>query len=60
MEIHDIDNLAGIHEDDGSVKCVNCMKDKDWRDLNENTMITIQDIERGEEWIYCDYCEKRL
>jgi len=55
MEIHGIDNLAGIYEDDGSVKCVNCMKDKDWKDLKKGNIITIQDIERGEEWIYCDY-----
>ena len=60
MEMYDIDNLAGIYEDDGSVKCVDCMKDKDWENLKQENIITGDDIARNDEFIYCDYCEKKL
>lgn len=60
MQDHEIDDLVGIYEKDGGVKCRDCMKAKDWRDLKEENIITVDDIQDGDEWLYCDYCEKKL
>jgi len=60
MEVHKIDNLVGIYEEEGSIKCRDCMKEEDWKDLKQENIITVDDIKDGEEWLYCDYCEKKL
>jgi len=63
MEVHesvDAANVAGIKNEDGSVKCRACMKDEDWKKLTRNNVITTQSVDEGEEWVYCDYCEKKL
>jgi len=60
MEAYKIDDLVGIYEEDGSVKCRDCMEEKDWRELKEENIITMGDVERSDDWFFCDYCEKRL
>lgn len=60
MELSKIDNLVGIYEEDRSVKCRDCMQEKDWRDLRQENIITLEDIEDGERLFYCDYCEEKL
>jgi len=60
MGVHEIDDLVGIYEEDGSVKCRDCMEDEDWRDLRKENIITMGEIERNNDWLFCDYCEKRL
>ena len=60
MGVHEIDDLVGIYEEDRSVKCRDCMKEKDWKDLKEENIITLDDVENGEKLFYCDYCEKKL
>jgi len=60
MGVHEIDDLVGIYEEDRSVKCRDCMKEKDWKDLKQENIITLEDIKDGEKWLYCDYCEKKL
>jgi DnaK suppressor protein len=60
MEDHKIDTLIGIYNEDGSVKCRECMSDPDWKKLKEERIISLEDIERDNKWIYCDYCEERL
>lgn len=60
MGVHEIDDLVGIYEKDGSVKCRDCMEDEDWKDLKQEKIITEEDIKNGEELFFCDYCEKRL
>ena len=60
MNVHKIENLAGIYEEDRSVKCRDCMQAEDWRDLKQENTVTVADIEDGDEWLYCDYCEKKL
>ncbi|UCF72261.1 MAG: hypothetical protein JSW35_08730 [Deltaproteobacteria bacterium] len=60
MEVGKIDDLLGMYEEDGSVKCRYCMKEEDWEDLKQENIITSEDIENGEELFYCDYCEQRL
>jgi len=60
MEAYKIDDLVGIYEEDGSVKCRDCMKEEDWRELKEENIITMGDVERSDDWFFCDYCEKRL
>lgn len=60
MKVHEIDNLVGMYEEDGSVKCIDCMKEEDWKDLKQEKIITLDDIENGEKLFYCDYCEKKL
>jgi len=60
MEAYKIDDQVGIYEEDGSVKCRDCMKEEDWRELKEENIITMGDVERSDDWFFCDYCEKRL
>jgi hypothetical protein len=60
MQVNAVEDLAGIYEEDGSVKCRECMKQEDWGNLRRENMITFEDIEKGGEWICCDYCERRL
>jgi len=60
MGVHEIDNLVGVYEEDRSVKCRDCMKEKDWKDLKQENIITLDDVEKGEKLFYCDYCEKKL
>jgi hypothetical protein len=60
MEVHEIDDLVGIYEEDGGIKCRDCIKDEDWRELKEENIITKDDTEKANEWIYCDYCERKL
>jgi len=60
MKVHQIDDLVGIYEQDGSVKCRDCMEDEDWKHLSQKNLITLDDVENGERLFYCDYCEKKL
>jgi hypothetical protein len=63
MEAHngvDAADVAGIKNEDGSVKCRACMKEEDWKKLTRHNVITTQSVDEGEEWVYCDYCEKKL
>lgn len=60
MEVNAVEDLAGIHEEDGSVKCRDCMKQEDWENLRQENIITFKDIEKGGQWICCDYCERKL
>ena len=60
MEGHEVDNLVGMYEEDKSIKCRECMKAKDWKDLKQENIITLQDVENGEKLFYCDYCEEKL
>lgn len=60
MKGYETDDLVGIYQEDGSVKCRECMEDEDWEELTEEDIITSKDIEEGGEWICCDYCEKTL
>lgn len=60
MEDHKRDALIGIYNEDGSVKCRECMSEEDWKQLKEEQIITIGDLEEDHEYIYCDYCEERL
>lgn len=60
MGVHEIDNLVGIYEEDGSIKCRDCMKDEDWEDLKKENIITLDDVKNGEKLFYCDYCEEKL
>ena len=60
MRVHEIDDLVGIYEEDRSVKCRNCMKEEDWKELRKEDIITMGEIARSDEWFFCDYCEKRL
>lgn len=60
MGVHEIDDLVGIYEKDGSIKCRDCMKDKDWKDLKQENIITLDYMENSDKLFYCDYCEKKL
>jgi hypothetical protein len=60
MEVQAIENIAGIYQEDGSVKCRECMGEEDWKQLKEERVITFEEIERDNKWIYCDFCEERL
>lgn len=60
MGVHEIDDLVGIYEEDGSVKCRDCMKDEDWEDRKQENIITLDDVKNGEKLFYCDYCEEKL
>ena len=60
MKLDSVENVVGIYQEDGSVKCRNCMSDEDWKGITEERIITAGDLERDNEWIYCDYCEERL
>jgi DnaK suppressor protein len=60
MKGYEADDVLGIYQKDGSVKCRECMNEEDWKNLTQEDIITSKAIERGGEWICCDYCEKKL
>ena len=60
MEAHETDNVVGMREDDGSVKCRACMNEGDWGILTQENAITLEELESGERLFYCDYCEEKL
>lgn len=60
MEAYETDNIVGMREDDGYVKCRACMNDEDWEILTQENAITPKKLESDERLIYCDYCEERL
>jgi hypothetical protein len=60
MKGYEADDLLGIYQEDGSVKCRDCMNEEDWKNLKQEDIITSKAIERGGEWFCCDYCEKTL
>jgi hypothetical protein len=60
MKDHDLEDLVGIFQEDGSVKCRECMEDEDWKGLTQESIITAEDIQDGEKLFYCDYCEEKL
>jgi len=60
MEARAIDDVIGIYQDDGSVKCRDCMSEEDWKQLKQGRVINAGELEEDHEWIYCDYCEERL
>ena len=39
MRVHEIDDLIGIYEEDGSVKCRDCMKEEDWKELKKEVLL---------------------
>ena len=60
MKVDEIDDLVGIYEKDGSIKCKDCMENEDWKDLKKENIITGDDIKDGKQLFYCDYCEEKL
>jgi len=62
MELYDGNNPAGIFEEDGSIKCIDCMTAQDWRNLilMEDHLITVAEAERNGYSIYCDSCQSEL
>jgi len=60
MKGYEADDLLGIYQEDGNVKCRECMNEEDWKDLTQEDIITSKAMERGSEWICCDYCEEKL
>jgi NAD-dependent SIR2 family protein deacetylase len=60
MEENEADNVVGMHEQDRSVKCRECMNQEDWRTLTQENAITRDEIEANGWLFYCDYCEEKL
>jgi hypothetical protein len=60
MEARAIEDVMGIYQEDGSVKCRNCMSEEDWKNLTHKQIITEEELRKDDEWIYCNYCEERL
>ena len=55
-----LDEIVGIYNEDGSVKCRECMCEEDWKNLTQENTITEGHRKKDAEWIYCDYCERKL
>ena len=60
MEKFDIEKVAGIKEDDGTVMCRDCMDEDEWDNLKEKSIISLSASEKGQRLYYCDYCDRRL
>jgi hypothetical protein len=60
MRPGEIDDLVGIYEEDGSIKCRDCMKNGDWKGLPRESIISEDDVKDGKQLLYCDYCEEKL
>ena len=48
MEAHETDNIVGMDEDDGCVKCKACMNEEDWEILIQENAITPKKLESDE------------
>lgn len=60
MRLGEVDDLVGIYEGDGSVKCRDCMENGDWKGLSKENIIIDDDIKDDKQLLYCDYCEEKL
>lgn len=60
MRPGEVDDLVGIYEEDGSIKCRDCMENGDWKGLSKENIIIDDDIKDGNQLLYCDYCEEKL
>ena len=48
METHETDNIMGMLENDGCVKCKACMIEEDWEILTQENTITPKKLESEE------------
>jgi hypothetical protein len=60
VKLDSVENVVGIYLEDGSVKCRNCMSKEDWKNIKHMRIITEENLRKDDEWVYCDFCEKRL
>ncbi|HME44718.1 MAG TPA: hypothetical protein VKF36_16630 [Syntrophorhabdales bacterium] len=61
-----VDDVAGIQEENGKVICVECLdggEHKGWQDnVTEDNLLMRHDVDKNadEEWLFCDECKKKL
>jgi hypothetical protein len=72
MGIIGIDEVVGITDHTGKVKCRDCMKDEDWRQIRSQDQVITEEkkhenvtsddeiIDRYNRICFCDYCKKRM
>jgi hypothetical protein len=72
MGIIRIDEVVGITDHTGRVKCRDCMKDEDWRQIRSEDQVITEEkkdekvtsddeiINRYNRICFCDYCKKRM
>ena len=61
MPVYELEDVYGIVENDGKVKCTNCVEDwtKDF-DHEKDKLITDDQAKSGENLYVCDYCGKQF
>jgi Zn finger protein HypA/HybF involved in hydrogenase expression len=60
MGIHKIEDIVAINDQNGKVKCLDCMEKNDWDDLKEEEIISVRNIENDEIVYFCDSCKHKL
>jgi hypothetical protein len=60
MGIHKLDNIAGFYNPYVGVKCLDCVKKKDWDEILEEEILTVEKVENEEIFYFCDCCKHRL
>jgi len=54
------ESIRGIRDGNYGILCRECMSDEDMSDLEEQNIITEDDVEKSEDHYFCDKCKKRL
>ena len=61
MGIIDMEELAGIHSENGQIICAECVEDEELAVVNEDEIITQTEIENADTKAYfCNSCKKRM
>ena len=60
MPTYDKENICGMVENWGKVKCSDCMEDADYDLAEERENFIYKSDLDGEKVYICDYCNKRL
>ena len=58
MACYSIGEILGIHTNRG-VLCADCCSDEEWNTMEEDEIITQQDLE-GDFIYFCDECKMRI
>ncbi len=60
MAEYNREDIMGKREENGKIKCTECMEDEDYDLEGKESFISQDDIDRGDSIFICDYCGKKL
>ena len=56
MSRYSTEDILGLQFRDGTVSCIECATQNEWKQMTEDEII----LEDDEEMVFCDRCKRRL